>query len=245
MKQSNQELEDFAHIASHDLQEPLRKINSFGDLLKESLNDKLIDDERENFDYMIDGAKRMQIMINDLLSYSRITTKKEPFQSVDPNKVINDLKKLELANILDYTQGRLLVPQPLLIINGDSSQIYQLFQNLITNGFKFHRQGVNPTVTIRCISAPNNKIKFYIQDNGIGIEPEYYEQIFTMFKRLHSREQYSGTGIGLAICKKIIQRHGGEIGVESKLGEETTFWFTLPNLSNKPGNDRGGECSDS
>jgi len=245
LKQSNQELEDFAHIASHDLQEPLRKINSFGDLLKESLNDKLIDDERENFDYMIDGAKRMQIMINDLLTYSRITTNIGPFQSVDPNKVIDDLKKLELANILDNTQGRLLVPQPLLIINGDSSQIYQLFQNLITNGFKFHRQGVNPTVTIRCISVPNNKIKFYVRDNGIGIEPEYYEQIFTMFKRLHSREQYSGTGIGLAVCKKIIQRHGGEIGVESKLGEETTFWFTLPNSSNKPENDREGERSDS
>jgi PAS domain S-box-containing protein len=245
LKQSNQELEDFAHIASHDLQEPLRKINSFGELLKESLNDRLKDDESENFAYMIDGAKRMQIMINDLLVYSRITTQRKRSQAVDPNQVINDLKKLELANILDETKGHLLIPQPLLLVNGDPSQVYQLFQNLITNGFKFCRQDVKPTVTVRSTSVPNKKTKFYVQDNGIGIEPEYNEQVFTMFKRLHSREQYSGTGIGLAICKKIVLRHGGEIGVESQIGEGSTFWFVLPNFSDQPIGDKGVESDDS
>jgi len=244
LQQSNRELEDFAHIASHDLQEPLRKISSFGGLLKASLTDKLDDDESENLDFMIDGARRMQLIIDDLLTYSRITTKAKPFQAVDPNKVIEDLKKLELAAMLDETKGMLVVPQPLLTINGDPSQIYQLFQNLILNGFKFHKHGVAPAVTVKSHLVQNNNVKFYIQDNGIGIDPEYHEQIFTMFKRLHSREKYKGTGIGLAICKKIIQRHGGEIGVKSKAGEGSTFWFTLPRFGDSGETNIGGKGID-
>jgi len=244
LKQSNRELEDFAHIASHDLREPLRKVGSFGDLLKESLADKLNDDESENLEFMIDGSKRMQLMIDDLLAYSRITTKAKPFQSVDPNKVIGDLKNIELASILEETKGRLVIPQPLLIIKGDPSQIYQLFQNLILNGFKFYRDGAVPSVTVKSLPVQNNKIQFYIQDNGIGIDPEYHEQIFTMFKRLHSREKYEGTGIGLAICKKIIQRHDGEIGVKSKAGGGSTFWFTLPRFADGREDCNGGNGSD-
>jgi len=230
LKLTNRELEDFAHIASHDLQEPLRKISSFGDLLKESLNDRLDDDDKENLDFMIDGAKRMQLMINDLLTYSRITTKAKPFTSVDPNKVLDDLKKVELANIINEAGGRLIVPQPLPIISGDLSQIYQLFQNLILNAFKFRREKITPTVTITSTPIQNGRVKFYVQDNGIGIDPEYHQQIFTMFKRLHSREQYKGTGIGLAVCKKIVDRHSGEIGLTSKEDEGSTFWFTLPRV---------------
>jgi PAS domain S-box-containing protein len=233
LKQSNRELEDFAHIASHDLQEPLRKISSFGGLVKDSLKDKLSTDEKENLDFMIDGAKRMQLMINDLLTYSRITTKAKSFQSVDPNTVINDLRNIELANIIEETTGTLVIPRPLLIISGDPSQIYQLFQNLNLNAFKFHKPDVKPIIKITCTPVQNGRIQFYIQDNGIGIEPEYHEQIFTMFKRLHSRESFKGTGIGLAVCKKIVQRHGGEIGLKSKHGEGTTFWFTLPSIASK------------
>jgi PAS domain S-box-containing protein len=236
LQSTNRELEDFAHIASHDLQEPLRKISSFGDLLKESLDETLDDDDRENLNFMIDGAKRMQVTINDLLTYSRITTRAQPFTSVDPNKVIDDLRKVELANVIEEAKGRVVVPQPLAIIGGDPSQIYQLFQNLLLNAFKFRREKIIPTVKITSTPVQNGRIKFYVQDNGIGIDPEYHQQIFTMFKRLHSREQYKGTGIGLAICKKIIIRHDGEIGVDSKEGDGSTFWFTLPRAESSVAN---------
>ncbi len=228
LEQSNRELEDFAHVASHDLREPLRKISSFGTLLHDSLKDKLDEDERENLGFMIDGAKRMQSMIEDLLAYSRVTTKAKPFQQVDPNTVIENLKNFELATTLEETSGVVQVPQPLLWAYADPSQINQLFQNLIGNGLKFRRDGVQPIVTVASYRMPNNLVRFEVQDNGIGIEEAYHQQIFTMFKRLHSRAKYKGSGIGLAICKKIVQRHGGEIGLRSKAGEGSVFWFTLP-----------------
>ena len=227
LEQSNRELEDFAHIASHDLQEPLRKISSFGALLRDSLKGKLDEDQCENFDFMVDGAGRMQSMIDDLLAYSRITTKAKPFQQVDPSRVIENLKNFELASALNETKGEILIPQPLLCVHGDPSQIHQLLQNLIANGLKFHRDGIPPLITIHSHPVPNNMVRLDVRDNGIGIGTEYHEQIFTMFKRLHSRTSYKGTGIGLAICKKIVQRHGGDIGVKSKPGEGSTFWFTL------------------
>ena len=228
LEQSNRELEDFAHIASHDLQEPLRKISSFGALLRDSLKDKLDEDQCENLDFMVDGAGRMQSMINDLLAYSRITTKAKPFQQVDPGRVLENLKNFELATALDETNGTILIPQPLLTVHGDPSQIHQLLQNLIANGLKFHQDGIPPLITIHSHPVQNNMVRLDIRDNGIGIGGEYHEPIFTMFKRLHARTRYQGTGIGLAICKKIVQRHGGDIGVKSKPGEGSTFWFTLP-----------------
>jgi PAS domain S-box-containing protein len=227
LEQSNRELEEFAYIASHDLQEPLRKISSFGALLQESLKGKLDEDQCENLDFMIDGARRMQLMIDDLLTYSRVTTKAKPFQAVDPNKVIENLRNFELATALNETQGTIHVPRPLLAVYGDPSQIHQILQNLIANGLKFHRDGIPPVITINSYPMQNNLVRLDVKDNGIGIDKEYHEQIFIMFKRLHSRTSYKGTGIGLAICKKIVQRHGGEIGVKSKLGEGSTFWFTL------------------
>ncbi len=241
LEQSNHELEDFAHIASHDLQEPLRKISSFGELLHDSLKGKLDEDQSENLVFMVDGAGRMQSMIDDLLAYSRITTKAKPFQPVDPNKAVENLKNFELAAVLDETKGTILVPQPLLTIGGDPSQIHQLLQNLIANGLKFHREDIPPSVTISSHPMQNNMVRFYVQDNGIGIDEEYREQIFVMFKRLHSRMLYKGTGIGLAICKKIVQRHGGEIGVKSKHGEGSTFWFTLPRDGCSADNGVGGD----
>ena len=142
--------------------------------------------------------------------------------------MIENLKNFELASALDETKGEILIPQPLLCVHGDPSQIHQLLQNLIANGLKFRRDGIPPLITIHSHPVPNNMVRLDVRDNGIGIGTEYHEQIFTMFKRLHSRTSYKGTGIGLAICKKIVQRHGGDIGVKSKPGEGSTFWFTLP-----------------
>jgi len=228
LEQSNKELQDFVYIASHDLREPLRKMTSFGTLLQDSLKGKLDEDQRENFEFMIDGATRMQMMIDDLLAYSRVATKAKPSEAVDLNEVIEDLKKLELAIRLDETKGTIHVPETLLRVNGDPSQIHQLFQNLIGNGLKFYREGIPPEITIRTYQIDDDMVRVEIEDNGIGVDEEYYEQIFTMFKRLHSRTRYEGSGIGLAVCKKIVNRLGGDIGVKSNPGEGATFWFTLP-----------------
>ena len=228
LEESNKELQDFVYIASHDLREPLRKISSFGTLLQDSLKGKLNEDQQENFEFMIDGAQRMQDMIDALLTYSRLTTKAKPFEWVDLNKVIEDLKKLELATLLDETRGTIHVPEPLPSVKADLSQMHQLFQNLIGNGLKFHKEGTPPEIIIRTHEVENNMIRIEVDDNGIGIDEKYYGQLFTMFKRLHSREQYEGTGIGLASCKKIVERHGGNIGIKSTLGKGSIFWFTLP-----------------
>jgi PAS domain S-box-containing protein len=231
LAQSRREFEEFIHIASHDLREPLRKIGSFGALLQESLEGKLDDDQRENLDFMIDGAERMQTMINDLLAYSRITTRAKPFQPVDLNQVVENLRHFELASAFEETKGELLIPNPLLVVYGDQSQIHQLLQNLIANSLKFHRDDTSPRVTVSSRPTRDNKVRITIQDNGIGIDPKYHEQVFVMFKRLHPATRYRGTGIGLAICKKIVQRHGGEIKVESIPDDGTVIWFTLPRFN--------------
>jgi light-regulated signal transduction histidine kinase (bacteriophytochrome) len=228
LEEANKELQDFVYIASHDLREPLRKISSFGTLLQDSLKKKLNEDQQENFEFMIDGARRMQDMIDALLSYSRLTTKAKPPEWVDLNKVIKDLEKLELATILDETRGTIHVPEPLPSVQADPTQMHQLFQNLIGNGLKFHKEEMPPEIIIRGYAVDNNMIRVEVEDNGIGIDENYHDQLFTMFKRLHSREEYEGTGIGLASCKKIVERHGGDIGIKSTLGKGSIFWFTLP-----------------
>ncbi len=231
LEQSNKELQDFAYIASHDLREPMRKISSFGLLLKESLQEKLDEDQQENFDFMIDGANRMQTMIDDLLAYSRLTTKAKPFTYVDMNAIIANLNKVDLAERLAETGGTIAVPETLPPVYGDPVQIHQLMLNLVNNGLKFHRENTPPIVTIRAHRDGNKRVEIEVSDNGIGIPPEYHEQIFTMFKRLHSRSEYDGTGIGLTVCSKIVSRHGGEIHVTSTAGEGATFTFTLPRES--------------
>jgi PAS domain S-box-containing protein len=231
LEEANKELQDFVYIASHDLREPLRKISSFGTLLQDSLKGKLNEDQQENFEFMIDGARRMQDMIDALLTYSRLTTRAKPLEWVDLNKVIEDLKKVELATVLDETQGIIHVPKPLPSVQADPSQMHQLFQNLIGNGLKFHKEEIPPEIIIRAHEVANNMIRIEVEDNGIGIDEKYHGQLFTMFKRLHSREQYAGTGIGLASCKKIVERHGGNIGIKSTLGTGSIFWFTLPRES--------------
>lgn len=227
LERSNKELEHFAYVASHDLREPLRKVSAFGQLLKESLKEKMNEDEKENLGFMIDGAQRLQQMIDDLLSYSRVTTQAKPFQIIDLNEVINDLKENFLHAEILVTGALIEVPQPLPKVYGDLTQIRQLLQNLIANGLKYRKKDVKPVTTIRSIAQENNYVKIEIEDNGIGIDEKYFEIIFTMFKRLHGRGQYEGTGLGLAICKKIVERHGGTIGVNSMVDKGSTFWFTI------------------
>jgi signal transduction histidine kinase len=228
LNQSNQQLQEFTYVASHDLREPLRKISSFGQLLMASLGDRLEGDDKENLDFMVDGAGRMQQMIEALLTYSRVTSKGVDFEPVDLNKVVDELRDFELSVKLEETHTRLNVPGPLHHVNCDPTQIRQLLQNLIANGLKYQKKGNAPEITIRSALQDGNMVRIEVQDNGIGIKEDQFKNIFVMFKRLHSRQEYEGTGIGLAVCKKIVERHGGNIGVSSTYGQGSTFWFTVP-----------------
>ena len=230
LTQSNKDLQDFVYVASHDLREPLRKISAFGDILTDSLEGKLDEDDKENFGFMIDGSKRMQEMVDALLVYSRVSTKEKPFEQVDLAEVISDIKDLELASWLEDVGGTIKVLEPMPAVFADSTQMHQLLQNLIGNGLKYHKKNVPPKVTCVASLTDDGMVRVGIKDNGIGIEKEHYDQVFTMFRRLHSRSEYEGTGIGLSVCKKIVERHGGAIEVESVLGEGTTFWFSIPTL---------------
>jgi PAS domain S-box-containing protein len=228
LEESNKELKDFVYIASHDLREPLRKISSFGGLLKESLEGKLSDDNKENMKFMIDGAERMTKMIEGLLIYSRVSTKEAPLEEVDLNEVVEQIKQFELSKPLEESGATIEIPKPLPKIMANRVQVGQLLQNLISNGIKYQEKGAKPVITIRGCNISDNEVKVEVQDNGIGIEEKYKEEIFKMFKRLHSRREYEGTGIGLSVCKKIVEKHNGKIGVESKPKEGSTFWFTMP-----------------
>ena len=219
---SNKELEQFAYIASHDLQEPLRMVSSFTQLLSLRYKDKLDNDAQEFITFAVDGALRMQNLINDLLEYSRVETKGKPLLAIDMHYVlgqtINNLSlKIKEKNAL-VTLGEL----PSVIADG--GQMIQLFQNLIGNALKFCKS--LPIVHISAIEE-NDYFRFSVKDNGIGIETQYYDRIFQIFQRLHTKEEFGGTGIGLAICRRIVERHGGKIWLESKSGEGTTFYFTI------------------
>ncbi len=225
---SNNELKDFVYVASHDLREPLRKISAFGQLLQKSLEGKLTDDERENLEFMVDGSDRMTTMIDGLLKYSRANTKDIVIETVDLNNVVEHIKELELGMLLEETGTVIEVPQPLPKVYADPVQIEQLLQNLIANAIKYRKEDIKPVITIKAKENQDKKVRIEVQDNGIGIAPEYRDEIFKMFKRLHAREKYDGCGIGLSICKKIVDRHAGDIGVESEMGKGSTFWFTIP-----------------
>ncbi|MGD2095083.1 MAG: CHASE sensor domain-containing protein, partial [Phycisphaerales bacterium] len=183
LSQSNQQLQEFTYVASHDLREPIRKISSFGQLLVESLADKLEDDDKENLNFMIEGADRMQQMIEALLAYSRVSTKGVTFERVDLNGIIEQLKNLELSAKLEETNGTISVPSPLPAINCDPAQIRQLLQNLISNGLKYQKNDVVPDITVRAKAEENGIIRIEIQDNGIGIKEEQFDNVFVMFRR--------------------------------------------------------------
>jgi PAS domain S-box-containing protein len=225
LEQSNRELEDFAYVASHDLQEPLRKIQAFGDLLRSKHAAALPDQARDYIERMQSAAQRMQVLINDLLSFSRVTTKAQPFVRVDLAHIAAEVVK-DLETRLHDTGGRIALG-PLPTIQADPLQMRQLLQNLAGNGLKFHQPDLPPVVEIRG-EINGDRCRITVTDNGIGFEEKYAERIFTMFERLHARTKYEGTGIGLAICRKIAERHGGEIRAHGKPGAGATFVVTLP-----------------
>lgn len=226
LKRKNQELEQFAYVASHDLQEPLRMVSSFTQLLSKRYFNKLDSTANEFIGFAVEGAQRMQVLINDLLSYSRIGTNAKPFKIVDVKQVMkNALNNLSVR--IEETGANITLGQMPETINGDETQLTQLFQNLISNALKFKKENTTPEVFINTADF-HDHILFYVQDNGIGIAMEHKERIFQIFQRLHTRDKYPGTGIGLAICKKIVERHNGEIWVESeKEMGGTRFYFTI------------------
>jgi PAS domain S-box-containing protein len=225
LQRSNSELQDFASVASHDLQEPLRKIQSFADELQLSMGDKIDADDKDTLHRIIAAGDRMRTLINDLLSFARVTSMAKPFAAVDLNVIVKDVLST-LAARLDQTEG-LVEVDDLPTIDGDPMQLYQLLQNLIGNGLKFHAPGVPPILKISGENGgPNYRLS--VTDNGIGFDEKYLDRIFTVFQRLHGRKEYEGTGIGLAICRKIAERHGGQITATSAPGAGSTFTVTLP-----------------
>jgi len=229
---SNGELRDFIHLASHDLREPLRKISSFGQLLKDSLDGKLEDEDQESLEFMLDAAERMTQMLEDLLAYSRVNEKAVVSQTVDLNELVKQLEQLELAALLEETGAVIEIPQPLPKVQADPDLIRQLLQNLIINGIKYRKETVQPRILVRAEHVAEDAVKIELQDNGIGIEKEHHKHLFKMFTRLHSRQENKRPGTGLAICKKIVDKYGGRIGVESKIDLGSTFWFILPAAKN-------------
>lgn len=224
LERSNKELEQFAYVASHDLQEPLRMVASFTQLLQQQYKGKLDAEADEYIHYAVDGANRMQILIQDLLSYSRVTTKGRPFEAVDLNGTMGLVRSNLQLQIED--SHVLILNDDLPTVQADPTQMLQLLQNLVSNAIKFRGELV-PQVRITAADA-GDFWQIRINDNGIGIEPQYFARIFQIFQRLHNRDAYPGTGIGLAVCKRIVERHGGQISVESEPGKGTTFMVTLP-----------------
>jgi len=227
----NTELKDFVYVASHDLREPLRKVSSFGALLRDSLKGTLSEDDEENLAFMIDGAERMTEMIEGLLAYSRLNTRDGDRRKIDLHGVIAELQKLELATMLEESAGSIEIPQPLPAVFGNGNEIRQLLQNVISNGIKYRRDGVEPRIVVRGEPDDAGMIRVTVEDNGIGVPAQHRESVFKMFRRLHSRSKYSGTGIGLSVCRKVVDKHGGHIGFDEHDGPGATVWFTLPVVS--------------
>lgn len=226
LARSNKDLEQFAYVASHDLQEPLRMVASYTQLLARRYQGKLDSDADEFIGFAVDGATRMHRLIEDLLSYSRLTTAGKALVRSQSE----DACKAAVGNLQESirTSNAVVRVGTLPEVLGDPSQLTLLFQNLIGNAIKYCQQR-RPEIHVDA-RLQGREWQFSVQDNGIGIEPQYFERIFQMFQRLHSRKEYPGTGIGLAVCKKIVERHGGKIWVESSLGEGATFFFTIPQL---------------
>ena len=230
LERSNKELEHFAYVASHDLQEPLRKIGSFSELLARKYQGQLDEKADSYIGYIVDGARRMQILINDLLAFSRVTTKGKVLTPVDCNALLERVQRdLELA--VTESGARLSVGE-LPTVMADAVQLGQVFQNLVANAIKFRAPGKVPEIAVAAVELDGEWL-FSVRDQGIGIESQHFDRVFQLFQRLHTREEYSGTGIGLALCKKIVERHGGKIWLESEAGKGSTFFFTVPQTRGK------------
>ena len=226
LERSNADWEQFAYIASHDLQEPLRMIANYVQLLQKRYRGALDASADQYIDYAVAGARRMQTLLDDLLRYSRAGAEPKVLEAIDVHTVVEDA----LANlrwIIADTRACVTVGDALPAVRGDPVQLRQVFQNLISNAIKFHREGVAPAVSITAV-VENGAPRFTVQDNGIGISAQQMNRLFQIFQRLHPRERYPGRGIGLAICKRIIERHGGRVWVESEPGLGSRFIFYLP-----------------
>jgi light-regulated signal transduction histidine kinase (bacteriophytochrome) len=250
LQRSNRELEQFASVASHDLQEPLRKIQAFGDRLRLHCHEQLGERGADYLQRVLESAGRMRKLIDDLLTYARVSTKAQPFSAVDLNEVVAEVSG-DLEGRLHDVGGQLQLAK-LPHIEADPLQMRQLFLNLIGNALKFHRPGVPPVVqiSVQTIPAPQRPLdlpsgngdaharsplhcEITVQDNGIGFEQVYVDRIFELFQRLHGRDEYQGTGMGLAICRKIVERHAGTITAQSAPGAGSRFVFTLPFQQNQ------------
>ncbi len=225
LNRSNEEFQQFTYVTSHDLQEPLRTIASFTQLLSKRYKNKIDEDSDEFMDFIVDASTRMQGMIKDLLQYSRVVSKGKVFKPTNTEEIaeytISSLKTLIEDNEAEITYDKL--PK----VNADSGQVLRLFQNLVENGIKFRQYAVQPKIHISCQENEKEYV-FSVADNGIGIEEQYFDRIFTIFQRLHTKEEYEGSGIGLSVAKRIVERHGGRIWVESEPGVGSTFYFTIP-----------------
>ncbi|HEY4742606.1 MAG TPA: PAS domain S-box protein [Candidatus Acidoferrales bacterium] len=224
LKRSNEELGQFAYIASHDLQEPLRMVASYTQLLSRRYKGKLDADADEFISFAVDGASRMQRLIQDLLAYSRVGTKGKDLLNTSSEEALQQAL-INLRGAIEESSA-LVTHDPLPAVMADEMQLVQLFQNLVGNAIKYQNPGT-PRIHVSAVRSVGKKWIFSVKDNGLGIDPQYFERIFGMFQRLHKREEFAGTGIGLAICKKIVERHGGSISVESRPGQGATFRFSL------------------
>ncbi|MBY0432400.1 MAG: PAS domain S-box protein, partial [Rhodospirillales bacterium] len=224
----NGELEQFAYVASHDLQEPLRMVTSYLQLLKRRYAGRMGEDADEFIGFAVDGASRMQVLILDLLDYSRVGRRGNPMVPTDMNKVVKSaMRNLEVAIAESGAEVSVVGTLPVLV--GDETELIRLFQNMIGNAIKYRFPDRAPRVQVSAEPDAEGEVwVFTVNDNGIGIEPQYWDRIFQIFQRLHARDAYSGTGIGLAVAKKVVERHHGRIWVESEPGAGSTFFFTLP-----------------
>jgi PAS domain S-box-containing protein len=220
---SNIELERFAYVASHDLQEPLRMVTSFLQLFRKRYEGKIDETADQYIHFAVDGAERMKTLIMDLLEYSRVGSSAEVFQETDLNELLKELREV-FSKTCEEKNATIHV-EAMPIVKANKTQLFQLFQNLVSNALKYH-SGRAPEIVISCEEKEDEYV-FSVKDNGIGIDPSFHEKIFVIFHRLHSRSEYGGTGIGLAICKKIAERHGGKIWVESELGKGSNFFFSI------------------
>jgi PAS domain S-box-containing protein len=237
LARSNRELEAFAYVASHDLQEPLRTVASFTELLARRYGDRLDPDARELVGFVVGGVERMSLLIEGLLAVSRVGTRSQPPRPVDFERLLEEAVA-DLRARLDAAEA-IVTHGPLPTLPGDATQLGQLLRNLLDNAVKFRRPDVPPRVRVE--AAPDGESwVFRVSDNGLGIEPRYFERIFVIFQRLHLQEEYPGTGIGLAVCRRIVERHGGRIWVESEAGVGSTFCFALPASPATPAGATGG-----
>ncbi len=226
LQRSNRELQDFASVAAHDLQEPLRKIQAFGDRLGRRHADDLSEDGRDYLERMTAAAARMQALIADLLAFARVSTRAAEPRRIDLNDAVRDVLT-DLERPIEET-GAVLQIRDLPVIEADPMQMRQLFQNLLGNALKFRRSDAQPEIEVSARTLDGGQAEISVTDNGIGFDPQYADRIFAPFQRLHGRDEYAGTGMGLAICRRIVERHGGTIAVSSKPGAGTRFTIELP-----------------